>query len=75
MVGERGGALKIAVTAPPEGGRANAALTELLRDWLGLKRSQVELASGKTNRSKTFLIRGLTPEEVMALVAVRLGMS
>jgi len=72
VVGEHGGALKIAVTAPPEDGRANEALTDFLRDWLGLKRSQVELAGGKANRNKQFLIRGLSPEQLMELVAARL---
>ena len=72
VLGEQAGALKIAVTAPPEDGRANQALTELLRDWLGLKRSQVELASGATNRNKHFLIRGLTPEELRVLIDGRL---
>ena len=69
VMGEQAGALKVAVTAPPEDGRANAALTELLREWLGLKRSQVELASGATNRNKQFLIRGLTPDELRAVLA------
>jgi uncharacterized protein (TIGR00251 family) len=73
VVGEHGGALKVAVTAPPEDGRANEALTELLREWLGLKRSQVELAGGHTNRNKQFLIRGLTPEALSALLASKLG--
>jgi len=72
VVGEQGGALKIAVTAPPEDGRANQALTELLRDWLRLKRSQVELAGGATNRNKQFLIRGLTPDELRSLIQERL---
>ncbi|WP_439626185.1 DUF167 domain-containing protein [Gemmata sp.] len=72
VLGEQAGALKVAVTAPPEDGRANAALTDLLRDWLGLKRSQVELISGATNRNKTFLIRGVTPEELGTLVAAKL---
>ncbi len=72
VVGEHGGALKIAVTAPPEDGRANQAVTEFLRDWLGLKRSQVELAGGATNRIKQFLIRGLTPEELQMLIEARL---
>ena len=71
VVGEQAGALKVAVTAPPEDGRANQALTELLRDWLGLKRSQVELAGGATNRNKQFLIRGMTAEELRALVESR----
>ncbi len=33
--GEQNGALKVAVTAPPEDGRANQALVEVLREALG----------------------------------------
>lgn len=73
VMGEQAGALKVAVTAPPEDGRANAAITELLRDWLGLKRSQVELHGGQTNRNKTFLIQGLNQEELQDLVNSKLG--
>jgi uncharacterized protein (TIGR00251 family) len=62
--GEQAGALKIAVTAPPEGGRANQALVELLRKALGVKRSQVELIGGQTSRDKRFLIRGVTRGEL-----------
>lgn len=72
VIGEHAGALKIAVTAPPEDGRANEALTELLREWLGLKRSQVELIGGKTSRDKQFLIRGRSPDELTALLRERL---
>ncbi|HEY2785465.1 MAG TPA: DUF167 domain-containing protein [Fimbriiglobus sp.] len=50
--GERAGALVVAVTAPPEDGRANEALVEVLKGWLGVKRSQVELIAGKTSRNK-----------------------
>jgi len=60
ILGEQAGALKVAVTAPPEDGRANAALVEALADCLAVKRSQVELLSGATARDKRFLIRGLT---------------
>jgi len=72
IVGEQAGALKVAVTAPPEDRRANQALTELLRDWLGLKRSQVELAGGATNRNKQFLIRGLTTDELRVMIQGRM---
>lgn len=72
VVGEQAGALKVAVTAPPEDGRANSAITDLLRDWLGLKRSQVELFNGPTNRNKAFLIRGLAAEELRALIDSKL---
>ena len=64
--GEQAGALKIAVTAPPEDGRANRALLEELRKFLGLKRSQVELVGGATSRDKRFLLRGLTRAELQA---------
>ncbi len=63
----------MSVTAPPEDGRANAALVEVLRDWLGMKRSQVELASGATNRNKVFLIRGVTVEQLTALIGAKLS--
>jgi uncharacterized protein (TIGR00251 family) len=67
--GEQNGALKVAVTAPPEDGRANQALVELLREELGLKRSQVELVSGQTSRDKRFLIRGLSCAELRRKLA------
>lgn len=69
VVGEQNGALKVAVTAPPEDGRANAALVEVLREALGLKRSQVELIAGQTSRDKRFLIRGVGREALAARVA------
>lgn len=66
VLGEQAGALKVAVIAPPEGGRANKALVELLRETLGLKRSQIELLSGATSREKRFLIRDLSQTELTA---------
>jgi uncharacterized protein (TIGR00251 family) len=68
VLGRHGGAVKVAVTAPPEDGRANAALVEYLKNWLGVKRSQVVLLSGEKNRNKVFLVRGLTPAELAARV-------
>lgn len=64
VVGEHGGTLKVAVTAPPDQGRANKALIEVLHDALDLKRFQIELLSGETSRDKRFLIRGLTREQL-----------
>jgi uncharacterized protein (TIGR00251 family) len=73
VVGVQGGALKVAVTAPPEQGRANQALVETLRDALAVKRSQVELLSGATSRDKRFLIRGLARADLEARLAQLLG--
>ncbi len=71
--GEQAGLLKIAVTAPPEDGRANQALVEVLRELLDLKRSQVELLSGERSREKKFLIRGLSRAELQARIAALVG--
>jgi uncharacterized protein len=73
VLGEQGGALKVAVTAPPVEGKANKALAEVLREALGLKRSQVELLGGETGRDKRFLIRGLTRSELRTRLTALLG--
>jgi uncharacterized protein len=73
VLGEQAGSLKVAVTAPPEDGRANKALVEALHDLLGVKRLQVELLSGATSREKRFLVRGLTKAELQRRLAVLLG--
>ncbi len=72
VMGEHAGALKVAVTAPPEDGRANKALVETLCEAVGLKRSQVELFSGETRREKRFLIRGVTKAELEERMAALL---
>lgn len=66
VVGEHAGAVKVAVAAPPEDGKANAAILEVLKDWLGVKRSQLELVSAPSNRNKTFLVRGVTADWLTA---------
>jgi uncharacterized protein (TIGR00251 family) len=71
--GERNGALKLSVTAPPEDGRANAALIEMLRKCLGLKRSQIEIIGGATGRDKRFLIRGMNKEILSQKISQLLG--
>lgn len=73
IIGEHAGMLKVAVTAPPEDGRANKALTETLCELLQLKRSQVELLSGEASRQKKYLIRGLTRTELTNRIASRLA--
>lgn len=73
ILGEQAGALKVAVTAPPEDGKANAAILDLLRGALQLKRSQLELVSGATHRQKVILIRDRTPEQLQQQLAALLG--
>ena len=47
------GHLKLAVTVPPEKGRANAAVVALAAELFGLRASAVELVRGHSARQKT----------------------
>src|SRR6516225_5616180 len=49
-------ALKVKVAAPPEGGRANAAVADLLATTLGVPKAAVRLVAGATSRTKRFQI-------------------
>ena len=53
---EHDGRLKIAVTAPPVDGEANAAVTELIAKQLGIARGAVAVVAGETSRRKTVRI-------------------
>lgn len=66
VVGEQAGALKVAVTAPPDQGKANKAVAAVLCDFFDLKKTQVELVAGPASRDKKFLLRGLTAEQARA---------
>ncbi len=64
VVGRHGDALKVRVGAPPERGRANTAVVELLASVLGVPKADVEVVSGETSRSKRVSVAGLEPDEV-----------
>lgn len=53
-----GTVLRVAVTAAPEGGRANAALVKLLAKEWRLPKTSIEVAAGATDRRKSLLVRG-----------------
>ena len=45
--------LKLALRAPAVDGKANEAVIEFLSDFFHIKKSQIEITSGQTNRCKT----------------------
>jgi len=49
--------LKIRITAPPVGGKANKHLTTFLSKAFGIAKSQISLLSGETGRNKKYLIK------------------
>ena len=64
-----GDRLKIAVTAPPKDGEANAAVIEAVASALGLPRRAVEILRGQSSRRKTLRVCGATAAQVTALGA------
>ena len=64
VTGEHAGSLKVAVTAAPEKGKANAAIAQVLAEALGCKPAQIEILSGLRGREKKFLVSGIDPDEL-----------
>jgi len=59
--------LQAAVTAPPDKGKANAALIALLAKVLRVPASTIKLEAGDTNRLKRLRIADCTPTIAQAL--------
>jgi uncharacterized protein (TIGR00251 family) len=62
VVGVHGDALKVRVAAPPEGGKANRMVGELLETVVG---AAVELVRGASSRRKRYLVVGVGPPQVV----------
>ena len=63
-LGELNGRAKIALSAPPEGGKANRALIAFLAKLLGLGKSAVTIHAGASSPLKTIRIDRVSPDEV-----------
>ncbi len=73
IVGRYGEAWKVRVAAPPEDGRANAAVVRLLAETLELPRESVTLVSGHGPRDKVVELSGLEPERIAERLASSAG--
>lgn len=66
--------LRLRVTAPPQGGKANAAVVSLLAQTLGVSKSRLRILRGHESREKLVEVTSLTPEDVeRTLVAAGAG--
>jgi uncharacterized protein (TIGR00251 family) len=63
--GSQGGALRVRVNAPPEGGRANEAVRHALAAVLGARTAQIELVAGERSRRKRIRVQG-DPETILS---------
>ncbi len=64
IVGWMGETLKVCVTAPPERGKANGAVAEVLAAALGVPKESVRIVVGLTSTRKVVEIDGLDAAEV-----------
>jgi len=71
VMGVLGDALKIAVTAPPEKGKANQAVIEVLARVLGVKRSGIQIVAGHTQSRKTVRIADLTGAQMLPALGIK----
>jgi uncharacterized protein (TIGR00251 family) len=67
------GRLRVRIGAPPERGRANKALVDLLAKALAVKKSAVTIVSGATSRRKRLEVEGVSPERILELGGRRGG--
>jgi uncharacterized protein YggU (UPF0235/DUF167 family) len=65
--------LIVGVGAPAEGGRATSEALATLAVWLGVKRSEVQLARGAASRDKRVVVSGHTASDLRKRIRSRLS--
>ena len=73
VAGWRGGELSVRVTAPPEDGKATAAVCKVVAKSLGVAKSGVRVTRGDISRHKTLEITGVSDADVDAAFGERPG--
>lgn len=61
-------ALRVAVAAPPEAGKANAAVIKLLADALSVDRRSIEIRTGQSRPLKGLFFAGLSAHELRSRI-------
>lgn len=69
VAGMLGDELKIKVSAPPEGGKANAAVCALLAKTLGVAKRDVTVIAGHTQPHKQIRVAGISANAAAATLA------
>jgi len=69
LVGRHGDGWRARVAVPPERGRANEALVELLAGVLDVPRSSVRVVAGRGGRAKMVEVDGLDAVELESRLA------
>ena len=70
IVGERGGAVVIRVTARPVDGKANEALCRLIAKAAGVPPSRVSVVRGHSARDKVVRVEGISTDALRAALGL-----
>jgi len=70
VAGRYGDGVKVQVSAPPEGGRANRAVEQVLAEALGIKAQQVRVVKGHSQPRKIVEVDGIDASDVLARLKV-----
>jgi uncharacterized protein len=68
IVGEHDGALKIKLKSPPVDGAANDELIRFLSKTFGISRSNIEILSGHTSRTKRISLSSISDVQFTAIL-------
>ena len=70
IVGVLGARLKVRVAAPPEGGKANAAICALIGKTLGVRKGAVTIHTGHGSAEKVVRVAGMSVAAVTSALGV-----
>ena len=71
IVGEHDGAMKVKLKAPPVDGAANDEMIRLLAKELGVSRSEVEITSGQTSKTKRVRIGNTNTSRIRSILKAK----
>lgn len=69
IIGWLGDTLKVRISAPPEKGKANAAIVALISDALHVPECSVHIVSGRNSQRKMIEIHDLSRNEILQRLA------
>ncbi|GJQ58637.1 MAG: YggU family protein [Candidatus Scalindua sp. AMX11] len=64
IIGEYNKQLKVAVSVPPEKGKANKAIVKIIAKWLKRKNSDIEIIAGKRSKEKEIFVRNFMKKDL-----------
>jgi uncharacterized protein (TIGR00251 family) len=71
IAGALGGALKVRIASPPVDGAANAELVKFLSKTFGVAKTEIEIISGETSKTKQIRISNLKSEKFLEILHLK----